>query len=295
MSMNMTELRKGRRPFIFIAGVEGTGHQWYSTLFRKCHQPKCSESHLGAYAWQRAAAAFNHTHVELDPTMARLAATSVAAEVLDAHAALHFINSVLPRDVEGVTYTKRKVTDMPWSDWCYGQYSYPNCMPRQPPFDKAIQMPDMKFMVEAIETGANAAAQLRVVLTLRNAAAIAASVCDHRVFGQQVGGCKNEMEMLIHGAEVMETQLDALPPPPLAVCEPFAFEDMEADKLSALKRLRTFIGLDHTVALAHHVNTDHNPRREEHLLLHRAELIARLSEAQGKAEAACRRQNAKAA
>ena len=44
-----------RAPFVFVAGLEGTGHHWYKSLFEQCGR-RCRPSLVGPLAWQRAAA-----------------------------------------------------------------------------------------------------------------------------------------------------------------------------------------------------------------------------------------------
>jgi hypothetical protein len=47
-----------RAVFLFIAGLEGTGHHWYASLFEQCGKARCRHTNVGSLAWQRSAARF---------------------------------------------------------------------------------------------------------------------------------------------------------------------------------------------------------------------------------------------
>ena len=149
----------------------------------------------------------------------------------------------------------------------------------------------MAFLAEALSAGARETSQLRIVVSARDPAAIAKSVCDNRHFAKAAGGCATEIAMLVLGAAAVAAQLDALPPPPDAVCEAFAFEDLVANDAAALAALGAFLGLDDVAALAEKIEganypTKAGPRgaREKR---ERATLVAQLDSAQRAAVGAC--------
>ncbi|KAH8075925.1 hypothetical protein JL720_10382 [Aureococcus anophagefferens] len=66
-------------PYVFIAGVEGTGHHWFSSFFRHCHRPgkkagECKSSDVGILEWQWVIA-----QIKKKPDAARFAVRSAAA------------------------------------------------------------------------------------------------------------------------------------------------------------------------------------------------------------------------
>ena len=177
-------------------------------------------------------------------------------------------------------------------------------------------MPSLGALADAFRDGAPAAAQLRVSLATRDAAAIVRSVCDKRNFAKsvrgrrsvlfhfllrehfQVGGCASEVAILALGAGALAAQVDALPPPPLALCEHFAFEDLAKGDAAALARLGPFLGLDDAGALARRVKAPHTPSapgpKDAKGQRDRATLVAQLAAAQDSAVAACARQRRRA-
>ena len=162
------------------------------------------------------------------------------------------------------------------------------------PDHKALQMPSMVALADALGAGAPAAAQLRVALATRDPAAIARSVCDKRNFAKSVGGCASEIAILVLGAGALAAQLDALPPPPLAVCDHFAFEALAQADAAALEDLGAFLGLGDVPQLAKRVKAPHSPAsagpRDDKGQRDRATLVAHLGAAQRAAVDACARQ-----
>ncbi|KAH8066117.1 hypothetical protein JL722_524 [Aureococcus anophagefferens] len=98
-----------------------------------------------------------------------------------------------------------------------GEQSYPNYGgPRKPE-----QMPEMGFLATAL----GAHGQLRVVVLTRDAAAIAASVCDHRHFGGPgPSTCATELELLAKAARLIAAQVLALPA--TVLCDHYDQEDL---------------------------------------------------------------------
>ncbi|KAH8066118.1 hypothetical protein JL722_525 [Aureococcus anophagefferens] len=40
-------------PYVFVAGVEGTGHHWFTSFFGKCKKAgECKSSDVGILEWQ---------------------------------------------------------------------------------------------------------------------------------------------------------------------------------------------------------------------------------------------------
>ncbi|KAH8043771.1 hypothetical protein JL722_15017 [Aureococcus anophagefferens] len=113
-----------------------------------------------------------------------------------------------------------------------------------------------------------------------------------------VGGCASEVAILALGAGALAAQVDALPPPPLALCDHFAFEDLAKGDAAALARLGPFLGLDDAGALARRVKAPHTPSapgpKDAKGQRDRATLVAQLAAAQDSAVAACARQRRRA-
>jgi len=66
-------------PYVFVAGVEGTGHHWFSSFFRHCHRPgkkagECKKSDVGILEWQWVLA-----QIKNKPDAARFAVRAAAA------------------------------------------------------------------------------------------------------------------------------------------------------------------------------------------------------------------------
>ena len=283
----------GRMPFVFVAGLEGTGHHWYKALYVECGEARCAPSLVGPLAWQRAAAVFTN-EMAADAPAAELAAEAAAREA-SGTATLYCLNSLghkhSERVKEAIAALEKKGAPVPWNNKPPGMGSYPNTGGA----DKALHMPSMAFLAEALSAaGARETSQLRIVVSTRDPAAIAKSVCDNRHFAKAAGGCATEIAMLVLGAAAVAAQLDALPPPPDAVCEAFAFEDLVANDAAALAALGAFLGLDDVAALAEKIKgakypTKAGPRgaREKR---ERATLVAQLDAAQRAAVGACARQ-----
>ena len=68
----------GHIPFVFVAGLEGTGHHWWKAFWEQCGA-KARPSLLGPLAWQRAAAVFN-AKMALDLPASKLMAEAARAE-----------------------------------------------------------------------------------------------------------------------------------------------------------------------------------------------------------------------
>ena len=173
-----------------------------------------------------------------------------------------------------------------------GEQSYPNYGgPRKPE-----QMPEMGFLATAL----GAHGQLRVVVLTRDAAAIAASVCDHRHFGapllrfsgEATGDkaadaklqCAKELELLATAARLIAAQVAALPA--TVVCDHYDQKDLTDATRGGLARLGAYLGIDATrYAVA--TNAGHAPSKPEPPHPGRDALIAALDEAQDAAAAAC--------
>ena len=66
-------------PYVFVAGVEGTGHHWFQSFFRHCHRPgkkagECKHSDVGILEWQWVIA-----QIKEKPDAARFAVRAAAA------------------------------------------------------------------------------------------------------------------------------------------------------------------------------------------------------------------------
>ena len=66
-------------PYVFVAGVEGTGHHWFSSFFRHCHRPgkkagECKKSDVGILERQWVLA-----QIKKKPDAARFAVRAAAA------------------------------------------------------------------------------------------------------------------------------------------------------------------------------------------------------------------------
>ncbi|EGB06224.1 hypothetical protein AURANDRAFT_65839 [Aureococcus anophagefferens] len=291
-----------RAPFVFVAGLEGTGHHWYKSLFEQCGR-RCRPSLVGPLAWQRAAAVFN-SKMAADAPAAELAAAAAAREAGEGPGATTWILNALGGRNDDAMAALKKRAPLAWTEG-EGMASYPRAPAPRPnwwgtptPDHKALQMPSLGALADAFRDGAPAAAQLRVSLATRDAAAIVRSVCDKRNFAKSVGGCASEVAILALGAGALAAQVDALPPPPLALCDHFAFEDLAKGDAAALARLGPFLGLDDAGALARRVKAPHTPSapgpKDAKGQRDRATLVAQLAAAQDSAVAACARQRRRA-
>ena len=126
--------------------------------------------------------------------------------------------------------------------------SYPNWWGTPTPDHKALQMPDVTYLGDALR-GVQGA-QLRIVLLTREASQIVRSVCDKRNFAKSVGGCAAEVQILSLGAGILSTQLEALPPPPSVICEHVRFGKLQAGDAETLERLSVLSGIDDAARVA---------------------------------------------
>lgn len=171
------------------AGVEGTGHHWYKALFEHCGKAACRPTQVGPLSWQRSAAIFNSKLGAEAP--AREAASASARDDLESATndlALFALNTLGGLNDAATAKLQAKNVDLGWAQG-EGMMSYPNWWSSP---NKALQMPSLLAMSDALAATHDAAdkrAQLRVVLTTRDAASIVASVCDNRNFGREAGGC----------------------------------------------------------------------------------------------------------
>ncbi|KAH8066119.1 hypothetical protein JL722_526 [Aureococcus anophagefferens] len=68
-------------PYVFVAGVEGTGHHWFSSFFGKCKKAgECESSEVGVFEWQWVLA-----QIKEKPDAARFAVAALPATVLCDH------------------------------------------------------------------------------------------------------------------------------------------------------------------------------------------------------------------
>ncbi|EGB02102.1 expressed protein [Aureococcus anophagefferens] len=163
-----------------------------------------------------------------------------------------------------------------------GEQSYPNYGgPRKPE-----QMPEMGFLATAL----GAHGQLRVVVLTRDAAAIAASVCDHRHFGGPgPSACAKELELLSKAARLIAAQVLALPA--TVLCDHYDQEDLIDATRGGHERLGAYLEID-APTFAAATNAGHAPSKPEPPHPERDALVAALNEAQEGAAAACRARGA---
>lgn len=276
-------------PFVFVAGLEGTGHHWFKAFWEACGA-KARPSLIGPLAWQRAAAVFN-ARMGFDFHAARLAAEAARAEV-DSPSNVYVLNTLGGRNDEALRLLKAASpgSTLPWGEG-EGMGSYPNWWGSPTPDHKALQMPDVVYMAEALAGLQNA--QLRVVLLTREAQAIVRSVCDKRNFAKSVGGCAAEVQILALGAGALSAQIEALPPPPRVVCEHVRFGELQSGE--AFARLGVLANIDDAIRIAKRVRASASPPggagpKTERAKRDRAQLVAVLARAQGAAVGACARQ-----
>ncbi|KAH8074339.1 hypothetical protein JL721_1894 [Aureococcus anophagefferens] len=229
--------RGGRRhrdaPLVFVAGLEGTGHHWYKSLFEQCGR-RCRPS---------------------------LARRTPRRGGRGPGATTWILNALGGRNDDAMAALKKRAP-LAWTEG-EGMASYP---PRRA---TVFFSAERRF-----------AELLRVSLATRDAAAIVRSVCDKRNFAKSVRGRRRR------------------PPPPLALCDHFAFEDLAKGDAAALARLGPFLGLDDAGALARRVKAPHTPSapgpKDAKGQRDRATLVAQLAAAQDSAVAACARQRRRA-
>ena len=286
-------------PYVFVAGVEGTGHHWFSSFFRHCHRPgkkagECKKSDVGILEWQWVLA-----QIKNKPDAARFAVRAAAAaaarEAATGSRALRVLNTMGTGENPDLVeeYRRSDVTIIcsaslhkkvapDCARFADGEQSYPNYGgPRKPE-----QMPEMGFLATAL----GAHGQLRVVVLTRDAAAIAASVCDHRHFGGPgPNACATELELLAKAARLIAAQVAALPA--TVLCDHYDQEDLFDATRGGHERLGAYLGVD-APTFAAATNAGHAPSKPEPPHPERDALIAALNEAQEGAAAACRARGA---
>mmetsp|Transcript_14909 Transcript_14909/g.48347 ORF Transcript_14909/g.48347 Transcript_14909/m.48347 type:complete len:323 (+) Transcript_14909:121-1089(+) len=282
-------------PYVFVAGVEGTGHHWFTSFFGKCKKAgECESSDVGILEWQWVIA-----QIKEQPDAARFAVRAAAAaaarEAATGSRALRVLNTMgtgrKPDLVE--EYRRSNITiicsaslqkkEAPnCGKFTDGEQSYPNYGgPHKPE-----QMPEMGFLATAL----GAHGQLRVVVLTRDAAAIAASVCDHRHFGGPgPSACAKELELLSKAARLIAAQVAALPA--TVLCDHYDQEDLTDATRGGLARLGAYLEID-APTFAAATNAGHAPSKPEPPHPERDALVAALKEAQEGAAAACRARGA---
>ena len=293
-------------PYVFVAGVEGTGHHWFTSFFSHCYAAHaCRHTGVGLFMWQWVLA-----QIAEREDVARFAereAAALAARAAAKRKRLGVLNTLKGAGkLVGEEYRKkgrynftilctdslRRKVEPNCQSLGAGEQSYPNYGgPRKPE-----QMPEMGFLATAL----GAHGQLRVVVLTRDAAAIAASVCDHRHFGgpllrfsgEATGDkaadaklqCAKELELLATAARLIAAQVAALPA--TVVCDHYDQKDLTDATRGGLARLGAYLGIDVTrYAVA--TNAGHAPSKPEPPHPGRDALIAALDEAQDAAAAAC--------
>ena len=281
----------GHIPFVFVAGLEGTGHHWWKAFWEQCGS-KARPSLLGPLAWQRAAAVFN-AKMALDLPASKLMTEAARAEVSQP-ATVYALNTLGGRNDEAMRLLKASAPgqQLPWSEG-EGMGSYPNWWGTPTPDHKALQMPDVTYLGDALR-GVQGA-QLRIVLLTREASQIVRSVCDKRNFAKSVGGCAAEVQILALGAGILSTQLEALPPPPSVICEHVRFGKLQAGDAETLERLSVLSGIDDAARVAKRVRAPPSPPggagpKTERAKRDREQLVGVLARAQEAAVSACARQ-----
>ena len=292
-------------PYVFVAGVEGTGHHWFTSFFSHCYAAHaCRHTGVGLFMWQWVLA-----QIAEREDVARFAereAAALAARAAAEPLALGVLNTLkkgaaklVGKEYRGrsnftilCTDSLRRKVEPNCQSLGAGEQSYPNYGgPRKPE-----QMPEMGFLATAL----GAHGQLRVVVLTRDAAAIAASVCDHRHFGgpllrfsgEATGDkaadaklqCAKELELLATAARLIAAQVAALPA--TVVCDHYDQKDLTDATRGGHARLGAYLGIDATrYAVA--TNAGHAPSKPEPPHPGRDALIAALDEAQDAAAAAC--------
>ncbi|EGB02257.1 hypothetical protein AURANDRAFT_69048 [Aureococcus anophagefferens] len=118
-------------------------------------------------------------------------------------------------------------------------------------------MPEMGFLATAL----GAHGQLRVVVLTRDAAAIAASVCDHRHFGGPgPSACAKELELLSKAARLIAAQVLALPA--TVLCDHYDQEDLIDATRGGHERLGAYLEID-APTFAAATNAGHAPSKPE--------------------------------
>ena len=293
-------------PYVFVAGVEGTGHHWFTSFFSHCYAAHaCRHTGVGLFMWQWVLA-----QIAEREDVARFAereAAALAARAAAKRERLGVLNTLKgAAKLVGKEYRKkgsnftilctdslRRKVEPNCQSLGAGEQSYPNYGgPRKPE-----QMPEMGFLATAL----GAHGQLRVVVLTRDAAAIAASVCDHRHFGgpllrfsgEATGDkaadaklqCAKELELLATAARLIAAQVAALPA--TVVCDHYDQKDLTDATRGGHARLGAYLGVD-APTFAAKTNAGHAPSRPRQPHPERDALVAALNEAQEGAAAACR-------
>jgi len=298
-------------PYVFVAGVEGTGHHWFTSFFGHCYAAgACRNSDVGLFMWQWVLA-----QIAEREDVARFAereAAALAARAAATRKRLGVLNTLKgAAKLVGKEYRKKgsnmtilclaslqKKVNPNCEKFEKGEQSYPNYGgPHKPE-----QMPEMGFLATAL----GAHGQLRVVVLTRDAAAIAASVCDHRHFGgpllrysgEATGDeaadaklqCAKELELLATAARLIAAQVAALPA--TVLCDHYDQEDLTDATRGGLARLGAYLEID-APTFAAATNAGHKPKKKkEPPHPERDALVAALKEAQEGAAAACRARGA---
>mmetsp|Transcript_14910 Transcript_14910/g.48351 ORF Transcript_14910/g.48351 Transcript_14910/m.48351 type:complete len:335 (+) Transcript_14910:121-1125(+) len=294
-------------PYVFVAGVEGTGHHWFTSFFGKCKKAgECESSEVGVFEWQWVLA-----QIKEKPDAAQFAVHAAAAAAAregrqPASAPRGRAKAANPRALRVLNtmgtgrkpdlveeYRRSNITiicsaslqkkEAPnCGKFTDGEQSYPNYGgPHKPE-----QMPEMGFLATAL----GAHGQLRVVVLTRDAAAIAASVCDHRHFGGPgPSACAKELELLSKAARLIAAQVAALPA--TVLCDHYDQEDLTDATRGGLARLGAYLEID-APTFAAATNAGHAPSKPEPPHPERDALVAALKEAQEGAAAACRARGA---
>ena len=290
-------------PYVFVAGVEGTGHHWFTSFFKHCSKAgECESSEVGVFEWQWVLA-----QIKKKPDAAQFAVRAAAAAAAregrqPASAPRGRAKAANPRALRVLNtmgaghskklakqYRRSNVTIICSADF-HGKGGRPNCQgladgeqsyPNYGGPHKPEQMPEMGFLATAL----GAHGQLRVVVLTRDAAAIAASVCDHRHFGGPgPSACATELELLAKAARLIAAQVLALPA--TVLCDHYDQEDLTDATRGGLARLGAYLEID-APTFAAATNAGHAPSKPEPPHPGRDALIAALDDAQDAAAAAC--------
>ena len=312
LTASLVATSKPLAPYVFVAGVEGTGHHWFTSFFGHCYAAgACRNSGVGLFMWQWVLA-----QIAEREDVARFAereAAALAARAAAKRKRLGVLNTLKgAAKLVGKEYRKKgsnitilclaslqKKVNPNCEKFEKGEQSYPNYGgPRKPE-----QMPEMGFLATAL----GAHGQLRVVVLTRDAAAIAASVCDHRHFGapllrfrfsgEATGDkaadaklqCAKELELLATAARLIAAQVAALPA--TVVCDHYDQKDLTDATRGGLARLGAYLEID-APTFAAATNAGHKPSKPEPPHPERDALVAALKEAQEGAAAACRARGA---
>lgn len=180
------ELEDDVVPFVFVGGIEGTGHHWYKALFEACGKTYCRPSKVGPLGWQRSAAFFA-SKMKSEAPARKFAAMALEKDLASAgpDLALYALNTLGGLNDAAMADIETAVgrDAVAWTQG-EGMMSYPN-WPAWP--NKALQMPNVLAISDTLVTSRNA--QLRLALTTRDADAIVNSVCLKRNFAKDAGGC----------------------------------------------------------------------------------------------------------